>query len=104
MIKDMDLLKPVIPIIMHHHERFDGKGYPSRLKKDQIPLAARILSVIDAFDAMYFGRPYRKRKPLEEITKELKKQSAKQFDPKVIDAFLKILKRKDIKKHLKLCR
>ena len=101
LIKNMDLLKPAIPIILHHHERYDGKGYPSKLKREQIPMGSRILAVLDAFDAMYFGRPYRKKRPLKEIEKELKKEKGKQFDPKVIDAFLKVLHRKDIKKHLK---
>jgi response regulator RpfG family c-di-GMP phosphodiesterase len=101
LIKDLDILKPVIPIILHHHERFDGKGYPSRLKKGQIPLGSRILSVLDAFDAMYFGRPYKKRKSLDEIEEEFKKQMGKQFDPKVVNVFLKILKRKDIRKYLR---
>jgi HD-GYP domain-containing protein (c-di-GMP phosphodiesterase class II) len=101
MIKDLAVLRPVFPIILHHHERFDGKGYPSKLKKDQIPLGARILSVIDAFDAMYFGRPYKRRRNLSEIEKELQKQAGKQFDPKVVDPFLKILRRKNIKKYLR---
>jgi HD-GYP domain-containing protein (c-di-GMP phosphodiesterase class II) len=101
MIKDLDVLKPAIPIILHHHERFDGKGYPSKLKKRQIPLGSRILAVIDAFDAMYFGRPYKKRRSLKEIETELKREMWKQFDPKVVTAFLKILKRKDIRKYLR---
>ncbi|MFH1772324.1 MAG: HD domain-containing phosphohydrolase [Candidatus Omnitrophota bacterium] len=100
LIKDMSILKPVIPIILHHHERYDGKGYPSRTKKENIPIGSRILAVIDAFDAMYFGRPYKKKLPLREIEKEFKKEKGKQFDPAVVDAFLKTLKRKDIKKHL----
>ena len=99
-IKDMDLLKPAIPTILHHHERWDGKGYPSGMKKEQIPLTARILSIIDAFDAMYYGRPYKERISLEEIEIELKKQRGKQFDPKVVDTLLKVLKRKSIKKFL----
>ncbi|UCD15596.1 MAG: HD domain-containing protein [Candidatus Omnitrophota bacterium] len=100
LIKDLDILKPVVPIILHHHERYDGKGYPSRLKKEQIPLGSRILSVIDAFDAMFFGRPYKQRMDLESVENELKKQTGRQFDPKIVDAFLKILKRKNIRKYL----
>jgi HD-GYP domain-containing protein (c-di-GMP phosphodiesterase class II) len=99
-IKDLESLKPVMPIVLYHHERYDGKGYPSGLKKDQIPLGARILSVVDSFDAMYFGRPYRKGSPLETVKEELKEQKGKQFDPKVVDVFLKILRRKAIKKVL----
>lgn len=96
-IKELESLKPVMPIVLYHHERYDGKGYPSGLKKDKIPLGARILAVIDSFDAMYFGRPYRKEIPLEEVKGELKKQKGKQFDPEVVDSLLKILKRKKIK-------
>lgn len=101
LIKDMQLLKPVIPIIVHHHEKYDGSGYPHRLKKEKIPLGSRILSVLDAFDAMYFGRPYKGRLELSDIEKEFKKQRGKQFDPDVVDAFLKILHRKTIRKYLK---
>ena len=101
LFKNLEILKPAIPIILHHHERYDGKGYPSKLKKDQIPLASRILSVLDTFDAMYFGRPYRRKRRLKEIEKEFKQQRGKQFDPKVVDVFLSILKRKSIQKYLK---
>ena len=102
LIKNLEILKPAIPIILHHHERYDGQGYPSKLKKDKIPLGSRILSVLDSFDAMFFGRPYRKGRPLEEIEQELKRQRGKQFDPKVVDVFLRILKRKAIREHLKI--
>ncbi len=101
LIKHLEILKPSIPIILHHHERYDGQGYPSKLKKEKIPLGSRILSVLDSFDAMFFGRPYRRGRPLREIEQELKKQRSKQFDPKIVDAFLRILKRKSIRKHLK---
>jgi HD-GYP domain-containing protein (c-di-GMP phosphodiesterase class II) len=104
LFKNMDLLKPVIPIILHHHERFDGKGYPSKLKKDKIPLASRILSVLDAFDAMYFGRPYKKKCSLKDIREELKRQKGKQFDPKIVDVFLGILNRKSVSSYLKSSR
>ncbi len=100
LIKDLENLKPVVPIILHHHERYDGKGYPAGLKKEEIPLGSRILSVLDAFDAMFFGRPYKKRKYLDKIEEEFKKQKGKQFDPRIVEALLKILKRKSIKKFL----
>ncbi|MCK4519685.1 MAG: HD domain-containing protein [Candidatus Omnitrophica bacterium] len=101
LIKNLEILRPAIPIILHHHERYDGQGYPSKLKKEKIPLGSRILSVLDSFDAMFFGRPYRKGRPLEEIEQEFKEQKGKQFDPKIVDAFLRILKRRSIQKHLK---
>jgi HD-GYP domain-containing protein (c-di-GMP phosphodiesterase class II) len=104
LIKKVDALKPVIPIILYHHERYDGTGYPAQLEKNQIPLSSRILAVIDAFDAMYFGRPYKKRMKLEAVESELKRQKGKQFDPKVIKSFLDILKRKKIRKYLKSSR
>lgn len=102
MLKNVELMKPVIPIILHHHERYDGKGYPSRLKKEQIPVGSRILAVIDAFDAMYFGRPYKKRLSMKEINEELLKEANKQFDPAVVNAFMLILQRKPIRKYLHL--
>lgn len=102
LIKNLNILKPVIPIILHHHERFNGKGYPSRLKGENIPLGSRILAVLDSFDAMYFGRPYKKKLQIDEIEKELKDQRGQQFDPKIVDLFLKILKRKNIQHYLKL--
>ena len=83
-------LKPTIPIILHHHERFDGKGYPDRLKGDKIPVGARIMAVGDAFEAMIRRRP--RRKPFTPIkaVSEIESQSGKQFDPKVVDAFMKL--------------
>lgn len=101
LIKNLEILKPAIPIILHHHERYDGQGYPSKLKKEKIPLGSRILSVLDSFDAMFFGRPYRKGRPLEEIEQEFKRQKGKQFDPKIVEAFLRILKRKSVREHLR---
>ncbi|HEC69374.1 MAG TPA: HD domain-containing protein [Candidatus Omnitrophica bacterium] len=100
-LKNLQALRPVIPIILYHHEKYDGSGYPSGLKKKQIPLEARILSVIDAFDAMFFGRPYKKSLTLEECIKELKKNKGKQFDPQIVDSFIKVLNIKRIKKYLK---
>jgi HD-GYP domain-containing protein (c-di-GMP phosphodiesterase class II) len=100
LIKDLSSLKPVIPIILHHHERYDGKGYPSSLKKEKIPLGSRVLAILDAFDAMFFGRPYKEKVSMDVIEQELKKQRGHQFDPKIVDIFLKILKRKSIRKYL----
>jgi putative nucleotidyltransferase with HDIG domain len=79
-----------LPIIRHHHEWYNGSGYPDRLIGDEIPLLARILHVADAFEAMTAQRPYR-MKPLtrEEALHELRKYAGVQFDPKVVDAFVK---------------
>ncbi len=81
------------PAILHHHEHFDGSGYPDGLAGDDIPLASRILLVTDAFDAMTTDRPYRKAMPVEAATEELKRNSGSQFDPVVVEAFLRILAR-----------
>ena len=74
----------------YHHERFDGRGYPTKLNGAKIPWVARIISVADAFDAMSSTRPYRKRLPMEEIVEEIKKCSGTQFDPVVARAFLEL--------------
>jgi HD-GYP domain-containing protein (c-di-GMP phosphodiesterase class II) len=74
--------------ILHHHESFDGKGYPAGLKGAEIPIVSRIVCVIDAFDAMVSSRPYRKGLPLEEAARRLNKASGTQFDPTVVRSFL----------------
>jgi putative nucleotidyltransferase with HDIG domain len=101
-LRSFQALKPVIPIIMYHHEKYNGTGYPSRLKKGQIPLGARIMAVADAFEAMVYGRPYRERKDIISAIKEIKKKSGAQFDPKVVDAFLKVAKKIPKKNYLKM--
>jgi HD-GYP domain-containing protein (c-di-GMP phosphodiesterase class II) len=99
-LRPLQILKPVIPIILHHHEKYNGTGYPSRLKKGQIPQGARIMAVADAFEAMVYGRPYRERIDINSAIKEVKKKSGTQFDPKVVEAFLKVVKKMNIKKYL----
>jgi len=89
-LRHLQILRPAIPIIMYHHEKYDGTGYPSRLKKNQIPLGARIMAVADAFEAMVYGRPYRERLNIYQAINEIKKKSGSQFDPKIVEAFLKI--------------
>lgn len=79
-----------LPAILHHHERWDGNGYPAGLKGDEIPVEARVLSIADAFDAMTSSRPYRTRMAYKKVLKELKRCSGTQFDPKLIEAFLPI--------------
>ncbi|MCH8921107.1 MAG: diguanylate cyclase, partial [Chloroflexi bacterium] len=81
------------PAIHHHHEHFDGSGYPDGLAGEDIPLASRILLVTDAFDAMTTDRPYRKAMPVEAAIEELERNSGSQFDPAVVEAFLRILAR-----------
>jgi len=84
-------LKDITPAIKYHHEFYDGRGYPERLKGEDIPFMARILSVADTFDAMKADRPYRTGRTMEFIAGEFKKCSGTQFDPKVIDAFFKVI-------------
>jgi len=92
-----EILRPVffekdaMEIVKQHHERFDGKGYPDGLDKNDINLLARILSVADAFDAMTSARAYRKPLSIPEAMKELKANSGTQFDPDIVNTFLKIL-------------
>ncbi len=99
-LRPLQILRPAIPIIMHHHEKYDGTGYPSKLKKGQIPEGARIMAVADAFEAMVYGRPYRERMDTTSAIREIKKKSGTQFDPKVVEAFLRIIKKVHTKKYL----
>lgn len=74
--------------VLHHHENFNGTGYPARLKESEIPIGARIVSVIDAFDAMVSSRPYRRGLPFQEAARRLLEASGTQFDPLVVQTFL----------------
>lgn len=103
-LRPLQILRPAISIILHHHEKYNGTGYPSKLKKGQIPQGARIMAVADAFEAMVYGRPYRERVNIDCAIKEIKKKSGTQFDPKVVEAFLKVIKKFNIKKYLYLKR
>ncbi len=92
MLKKIKFLSHIANDVLHHQERYDGKGYPNGLAGDDIPVASRIIAIIDAFDAMTTDRPYRKALPVKVALEELEKYSGTQFDPKVVDAFLKVLK------------
>ncbi len=91
-IKGIDLFKPAIPFIYSHHERWDGKGYPRGLKGEEIPLEGRLLAVADTFDAILSHRPYRKGASLQSAVDELVKYRGVQFDPMIVDIFLRVLK------------
>lgn len=86
------IFKEIIPIVKHHHEKYNGKGYPSQLAGENIPLFARIAAVADTFDAMTSKRTYRDELPLETVIAEIEKCKGTQFDPKIADVFLDILK------------
>ncbi|HWQ24805.1 MAG TPA: HD-GYP domain-containing protein [Gaiellaceae bacterium] len=75
-------------VIAHHHERWDGRGYPAGLKGEEIPLAARIFAVADAFDAITSDRPYRGASSLEVALTELQRHAGSQFDPAMVEAFV----------------
>ena len=90
-IKSVESLKDVIPLIKHHHERYDGKGYPDGLSGENIPYLARVLTVVDSFDAMTSNRPYNRRKSYEEGIEELRKCSGEQFDPEIAKAFIEVI-------------
>jgi hypothetical protein len=88
-ISPVDRLAPELPVIRHHHEWYNGSGYPDRLMGDEIPRLARILHVADAFEAMTADRPYRKALSKEQALGELRKFAGVQFDPECVDAFVK---------------
>ena len=94
MLGDAEIFKDIIPIVKHHHERFDGRGYPSQLSGNEIPLIARIAAVADTFDAMTSKRIYRDALPIEVVIQEIEKCSGSQFDPEISNIFLSILKNK----------
>ncbi|HDN84619.1 MAG TPA: HD-GYP domain-containing protein [Candidatus Aerophobetes bacterium] len=80
-------------LVYHHHERYNGTGYPNGLKGEEIPIGSRIIAVVDAYDAMVSRRPYREAMSKEEAIAELKKNAGKQFDKKVVEAFLRVIGR-----------
>lgn len=96
-IKNIKNVEQVIVAVRHHHERYDGTGIPDRLKGEQIPLNSRIIAVADAFDAMSSDRPYRKGVSVDKVVKEIQRNSGSQFDPKVVDGFLKAYKKNKFK-------
>ncbi len=92
MIDHMEFLSESSKVLRHHHERYDGRGYPDGLKGEDIPLLSRIISVADAFDAMTSDRPYRKGMSIEEALSIIEEESGKQFDPKIVSVFVKFVR------------
>src|SRR5439155_13310065 len=90
MLADIPFLDRALEIVRHHHERWDGGGYPDGLQGEEIPPWARIFSVVDALDAMTAERPYRPARSYAEALEELKQNAATQFDPAVVDALARI--------------
>jgi len=90
-LDEIKQLDSVVNIIKFHHERYDGLGYPYKLKGEDIPLGAMIIAVADAFDGMTSDRPYRPGMEFQKAVEIIKSNSGKQFDPKVVDAFVQIV-------------
>ncbi len=89
-LKNCDVFKEhhqILDIVLYHHERFDGSGYPMKLKGEQIPLAARILAIADSFDAMTTPRIYRKERDMEYAVNQISENMGTQFDPEIADVF-----------------
>lgn len=90
-IEPMRFLGDAAQIVRHHHERFDGCGYPSRLRGEEIPLAARIFSVADSFDAMTSDRPYRRAMEVDRALDEIRAGAGTQFDPEIAEVFIQLI-------------
>lgn len=93
-VRSVHFLKDVVPLILYHHERYDGKGYTSGLKGKDIPIGARVLAIADVFQALISDRPYRKAYTTKKALNMIKNASGGQFDPNVVDALLRSLKKK----------
>lgn len=100
-IENMEFLNGTVELVMHHHESYDGTGYPSGLKGEEIPIGARIIAVADSFDAMTTDRPYRKALSWREALNRITSHSAIQFDPRVVDNFIEVLKDRNFRKRMK---
>ena len=88
-LSDIKQLDEVLPVVLHHHEQWDGKGYPHGLAGEEIPLLARIVAVADSFDAMGSDRPYRKGMHDEKLDAHLREGAGQQWDAEVVDAFFR---------------
>jgi putative nucleotidyltransferase with HDIG domain len=89
-LRDLKQLDDVLPVILHHHESWDGAGYPARLREEEIPLAARIVAVADSFDAMGSHRPYRAGMPDQRIDAIFREGAGRQWDSRVVEAFFRV--------------
>ena len=85
-----EILQLAQEIAISHHERWDGNGYPNKLKGEDIPLSGRIVSVVDVFDALTHERTYKKAWPISDALHEIQRNSGKQFDPRVVDALMEL--------------
>jgi len=92
-LRPIHVLNAIIPLILYHHERWDGKGYPNKLKGEDIPLGARIVAIADVYQALISNRPYRKAFSKSKAVQMIREASGTQFDPRVVDVFLGVLKK-----------
>jgi len=92
MLSPVEYLRPALDIPYCHHEKWDGSGYPRGLKGEEIPLAARLFTVIDVWDALTSDRPYRRAWTNENALAYIKEQSGKHFDPESVNLFFKVIK------------
>lgn len=90
-LRELEQFEYVLPGVLHHHERYDGKGYPDKLRGEETPLEGRLLAVVDSFDAMTSDRPYRSGMPIEKAIEILADGAGTQWDAQLVDAFLRIL-------------
>lgn len=92
-IRPIQFMHDIVPLVLYHHERWDGKGYPAGLKAEEIPIGARIIAVADVYQALTSNRPYRKAFPKLKALKIIKEGAGTQFDPRIVELFLKYIKR-----------
>ncbi len=95
MLSPIEFLRPALDIPYCHHEKWDGSGYPRKLKGEEIPLAARIFAVADVWDALTSDRPYRPAWTEPQALDYIRRQSGKQFDPQVVEVFLQMMAEKN---------
>ncbi|MBO8171349.1 MAG: diguanylate cyclase [Bacillaceae bacterium] len=93
LLKNIPELKSILPLVRHHHERYDGKGYPDGLKGEEIPFLTRLLTIVDSFDAMTTNRGYQQTKTYNEAIEELSRCASTQFDPYLLEEFIKMLEK-----------
>jgi putative nucleotidyltransferase with HDIG domain len=89
----VSMFADIVPLVKHHHERYDGTGYPDGLKEEEIPFLARILSVADALDAMTTDRTYQNKKPVTLAIEELRRGSGTQFEPAIVDVAIGLIEK-----------
>jgi HD-GYP domain-containing protein (c-di-GMP phosphodiesterase class II) len=93
-IRPIRALHLIIPALLYHHERWDGKGYPNGLKKENIPLGARIVAIADVYQALVSDRPYRKAYSKRKVMEIIEEGSGTRFDPDIVKVFIKVLQRR----------